>query len=351
VIPHNSATQRTLLNFGQHDASKSPNSEASAKLPTLQRQPPPQTRQPQPPQPLPLASSTAFENSEWAKQNISTAPGFMSKFFSASRLSKLSNWKSDLKDYVAAKMKETDGRKAAIAAAALGGKRLRTIMHVDMDCFFATVAIRDRPHLKNLPVAICHSSGSSARSSTSEIASCNYVARGFGVRNGMLLGHAQKLCKEIVVCDYEFEKYYECSKILYDVLLEYGDVVMAISCDEAYLDISSKISQRNTQEKNVAEEIRRSILAKTGCIASIGIGDNMLIARVATKKAKPNGVFLISKTNLQEFFDVLPVTDLPGVGYTMTKKLHSMKIQTCGDLSKVNLQACKKEFGDANGRY
>ncbi|KAJ3415917.1 deoxycytidyl transferase [Chytridiales sp. JEL 0842] len=332
VIPSNSARQKTLLSFGV----RSPNEKASGNLPVQS--------------PTRKGPTPGVENTEWAKQNIATAPGFMNKYFSSSRLSKLSNWKSDLRDYVATKMKEADGRGAAIAASALAGKRLRTILHVDMDCFFATVAIRDRPHLKDKPVAICHSSGQGVRSSTSEIASCNYIAREFGVKNGMLLGSAQKLCKDLVVCDYEFEKYYSCSTLLYDVLLKFGDVVMAVSCDEAYIDVSSRVAQRGTCEREIAEQIRAEVLACTGCVASIGIGDNMLIARVATKKAKPNGVFLLQKEKLNTLFNDLSVTDLPGVGYTMTRKLHSMRIQTCGDLARLSLLTCKKEFGEANGQ-
>ncbi|KAJ3329832.1 deoxycytidyl transferase [Blyttiomyces sp. JEL0837] len=292
-------------------------------------------------------SSTS--TASWMAQNSSTAAGFISKYYASSRLSMISNWKCDLKEYVAANAKPLIAEKSRILNDALNGKRIRTIFHVDLDCFFASVAVRDRPAMKNRAIAICHSAGVNAKS-TSEIASCNYEARAFGVRNGMLLGKAKGLCPELVTLPYEFEKYQACSKSLYDILLRHGDEVMAISCDEAYIDVSCQISSRKQGELELAESIRSSILTATGCNASIGIGDNMLTARMATKRAKPNGVFILTQDDIAETMLEIPAKDLPGVGYALAKQLDVMGISTCGDLQQLNLHACKREFGEANGQ-
>ncbi|KAI9328321.1 hypothetical protein DFJ73DRAFT_861879 [Zopfochytrium polystomum] len=288
-------------------------------------------------------------SSDFVTRNIATADGFLAKYYSSSRLSKISNWKSDLKDFVAAKLKERKTDNSHITAAALEGKRLRTIFHVDMDCFFASVSLLAQPQLKKEPVVICHTTGPT-KTSTSEIASCNYIARASGVRNGMFLGKATSLCPTLKVLPYDFESYDRVSRALYQILLDIADDVMAVSCDEAFIDVSSLISQRGTGEVALAERIRKAVLEQTGCSASIGIGDSMLTARVATRKAKPDGVFLLAGTTVQETFRDLAVGDLPGIGYMMVDKLRKLNVVTCGDISSLTLQACKRHFGEVNGQ-
>ncbi|KAJ3224939.1 deoxycytidyl transferase, partial [Chytriomyces hyalinus] len=278
------------------------------------------------------------ESSDFAIKNSATSAGFLTKYYESSRLSKISNWKSDLRDFVV--QLQSDNPKPVPAKPG----STKTIMHIDMDCFFASVAIRERPELKNRPVVVCHSRGTGAEfneagpqdgasstnsMSTSEIASCNYIARRHGVKNGMFLGKAQQLvsqyyqqqqqlaksegrnldeeCHSSVSCvPYDFEKYDQVSKALYKILYEVGDALMVVSCDEAYIDVSSKVLERGVgQELILAEKIREDVFLATGCTASVGIGENMVIARVATKKAKPNGAFMISSDQIEQEFSLL----------------------------------------------
>ena len=112
-------------------------------------------------------------------------------------------------------------------------------MHIDMDCFFASVGIRDRPHLIHAPIAVAHSlNGVNMSYSTSEIASCNYIARSKGVKNGMFIGYAKQLEPNLHIIPYEFEKYDHVSKCLYSVLLRHSNYVQAVSCDEAFIDVT-----------------------------------------------------------------------------------------------------------------
>ncbi|KAJ3027476.1 deoxycytidyl transferase [Rhizophlyctis rosea] len=284
-------------------------------------------------------------SSDWVKQNISTAPGFIDKYFSSSRLHHLSTWKSALQSYVAQNAKP----KPKITNPKL---HVRTIFHIDMDCFFASVALRAHPkELAAQPVAIAHSSGTTG-ASTSEIASCNYSARAAGIKNGMSLGKARTLCPTLTVLPYTFAEYDACSKALYRVLLKYGDEVQAVSVDEAFVDVTSKVKVGGGegQEVAIAEKIRREIFTVTeGCCASIGIGPNIMLSRVATRKAKPDGVFQIRREDAETYLKDLPVSDLPGVGWVLAQKLATHGLTTCGHIAQTPLPKLQETYGEKTG--
>ena len=248
---------------------------------------------------------------------VSTAPGFLQHFFASSRLHHLSTWKGDLTDYVIKRLNVRSKASSNLHEICQRGpsdstESFRTIMHVDMDCFFASVGIKIRPHLKNRPVAVAHSlDGVSLEYSTSEIASCNYIARRRGVKNGMFIGAAKALVPDIVIIPYEFEQYDKCSKLLYDILIDSGGFVQAVSCDEAFVDVTFIVQENinhicqkgfqgiileESQERvtmQIAEQLRRRIFDCTGCQASIGASSNILLARLCTTRAKPNGVCIL----------------------------------------------------------
>jgi len=171
------------------------------------------------------------------------APGFIKRYFATSRLHHLSTWKADIADFVIGQMAAK--RRSPPYKASKIEEPFRTIMHIDMDCFFASVGVRDRPHLSGIPVAVAHSQGGvSLEYSTSEIASCNYEARSKGVKNGMFIGSAKELAPDLVIIPYEFEQYDACSKFLYQTLLGTADFVQSVSCDEAFVDITSCVHKR-----------------------------------------------------------------------------------------------------------
>ncbi|GAA53834.1 DNA repair protein REV1, partial [Clonorchis sinensis] len=199
----------------------------------------------------------------------------------------------------------------------------RVYFHIDMDCFFVSVSLRNRPELKDKPVAITHASSSgddkapihrrSGVHSMSEVASCSYTARQAGIRNGMLLGQARQLCPELITLPYDFEAYKEVSEVLYRTVSHFTLNIQAVSCDELYADCTDLLSLDNTgsgsncHQANLSGQnacltqrivnplllgarLRSLVEERTGgCTASIGFGSSKLLARLATKKAKPNG--------------------------------------------------------------
>ncbi|KAI8377857.1 uncharacterized protein BYT42DRAFT_359890 [Radiomyces spectabilis] len=295
--------------------------------------------------------NAALLSNQWNRQTSTVNPDFIKKYYQSSRLHHLSTWKAELKEIVrnmeqkfpagsdpngSRKRKRVDG--------------LRVVMHVDFDCFFASVGIKDRPHLKDKPVAVSHGKGLKDTSS-SDIASCNYIARSFGVHNGMHIGTAKKLCPDLQVIPYEFDKYKAISEIFYEILFQYADEIQAVSVDEALMEVASYVTEPNTgQEEALATQIRDDIRKRTGCEASIGIGPNILFAKLATKKAKPCGQFYCRKEEAESIIKDHDVSALPGVGYVLRSKLNDMGIRTIGDLSKANLSELSTKFGTKTGR-
>ncbi|KAL9545604.1 hypothetical protein MBANPS3_007072 [Mucor bainieri] len=296
-------------------------------------------------------------SNDWARKISTVNPTFIKRYYETSRLHYLSTWKAELKSIV-----EQLEEKYKSDASMLGRKRkrlsasyTRVVMHVDFDCFFASVGIKDRPHLKELPVAVSHSKVVSEASS-SDIASCNYVARAYGVRNGMTVGMAKGLCPSLQVIPYEFEKYKSISKIFYEIMFHYADEMQAVSVDEALLEVGSHFAQpdEHSQEERqeaLATQIRDEIRQATGCEASIGVGSNILLARMSTKKAKPAGQFICkSIRDVEELLNSQKVTDLPGVGYAIGDKLKGLNIKVVSDVRNVPLYELQAKLGSKMGQ-
>jgi DNA repair protein REV1 len=149
----------------------------------------------------------------------------------------------------------------------------------------------------------------------------------------MFVRHAKDLCPQLVIVPYNFEAYEEVADQFYDILHRHCRKVQALSCDEAFLDVSD-LSDVETEV--LASTIRNEILETTGCSASAGIGGTMLMARLATRVAKPAGQLYISAEKVEEFLDQLPVGTLPGVGSVLKEKLVKQNIQTCGQLRLIS---------------
>ncbi|XP_017265842.1 DNA repair protein REV1 [Kryptolebias marmoratus] len=277
------------------------------------------------------------------------------------------------------------------------------ILHVDMDCFFVSVGIRHRPELKGKPVAVTSNRGlgrvparpgtnlqveqeyyqrrclqpqperadddlpgtpsqdtpesfdtstdqEAAALSMAEIASCSYEARQAGVRNGMFFGKAKQLCPSLQSVPYDFEAYKEVGLNLYEILASYTHDIEALSCDEALVDASALLAEVGVSPEDLAKAIRADIEEKTGCCASVGMGSNILLARLATRKAKPNGQHFLKYEEVDDFIRDLPVTSLPGVGHVMAKKLAGMGVKSCGELQQVSLSQLQKKFGPRTGQ-
>lgn len=287
-----------------------------------------------------------LSNPHMAKSSTAN-PDFINQYYRESRLHHLSTWKAELKAQMQARAQEKSSAQKSKQPRKPGARRY--IMHVDFDSFFAAVSLRKHPQLADKPVVIAHGSGPG-----SEIASCNYPARKFGVKNGMWMKTALGLCPDLKVLPYDYKAYEEASRQFYDSILAIDGIVQSISIDEALVDISdqcikaggsdgrgiSEGSLYREQEvaQRIAESLRASVKEKTGCEVSVGIGGNILLAKVALRKAKPAGQHLIKPEEVLDFIGDLTVTELPGVAWSIGNKLEEIGITFVKDI-----RACTKE--------
>lgn len=195
-------------------------------------------------------------------------------------------------------------------------------------------------------MAVAHSKSTSQRG-YSEISSCNYAARAYGLKNGMFMKQAVKLCPKLHVVHYDFEKYAEVSDQLYRILFSttiFGAIVQPVSVDEAYIELP-----KGSEAFKTASDLREDIFKTTGCTASVGVGQSMLTARLATKKAKPDGIYILSPDRVFSHLSSLPVADLPGVGYKHSKFLKEKGCTECKDIWTVPQPVLSGWLGESLG--
>ncbi|KAG7612131.1 UmuC domain [Arabidopsis suecica] len=268
-------------------------------------------------------------------------PNFVENYFKNSRLHFIGTWRNRYRKRFHGSSNGLKWADSGQNTAEMAKKS--TIIHIDLDCFFVSVVIKNRLELHDKPVAVCHSDNPKG---TAEISSANYPARAYGVKAGMFVRHAKDLCPQLVIVPYNFEAYEEVADQFYDILHRHCRKVQALSCDEAFLDVSD-LSDVETEV--LASTIRNEILETTGCSASAGIGGTMLMARLATRVAKPAGQLYISAEKVEEFLDQLPVGTLPGVGSVLKEKLVKQNILTCGQLRLISKDSLQKDFGVKTG--
>lgn len=203
---------------------------------------------------------------------------------------------------------------------------MRKIIHIDMDAFYAAVEMRDRPELRNVPMAV---GGSSDRRGV--LCTANYEARKYGVRGAMPTKTALKLCPKLVLVKPNFTKYAEASRIVFSIFREFTDKVEPLSLDEAYLDVTD-CPEFNNSATLIAAEIRKRIFEKTGLTASAGIAPNKLLAKLSSDFKKPNGQFTVAPDQIHDLIKTIPVGKIWGVGKVMNERLGQMGVKTCEDL-------------------
>ncbi len=215
----------------------------------------------------------------------------------------------------------------------------RKIIHIDMDCFYAAIEIRDNPSLQDKPVAV---GGDANRRGV--LCTCNYIARKKGIRSAMATGYAQALCPDLRVIPVNMAKYREISLQIRDIFYEYTSLVEPLSLDEAYLDVTHCNDEKNSATR-IAAVIRQKILQRCGLTASAGIAPNKLLAKIASDWHKPNGQLTITPDQVSEFINQLPITKLYGVGKVTARKIHQMNIVTCAELQRFSLLELVDQFG------
>ncbi|MCB0394369.1 MAG: DNA polymerase IV, partial [Bdellovibrionales bacterium] len=215
----------------------------------------------------------------------------------------------------------------------------RKIVHVDMDCFYAAIEMRDAPHLKGKPIVVGGRPGGRG-----VVATANYEARKFGVRSAMPASKAARLCPDLIFVRPNFSKYKEASQIIRSVFKEYTDKIEPLSLDEAYLDLSNNERHDGSATKTAAE-IRKRIWEATELTCSAGIAPNKFLAKVASDWKKPNGQFTVTPQMVDDFVRELKVGKIPGVGRITSAKMNAEGIFTCLDLQKFSLRDLQIKYG------
>ena len=214
----------------------------------------------------------------------------------------------------------------------------RIILHIDMDAFFISVEQREDPSLRGKPAAVC---GSLSRS---VVTSATYEARPYGIRAGMPIQEAKRRCPQLILVEGDHSKYTETSSLIFSILKEYTPLVEVASIDEAYLDITQSTLLFKSP-LHLAQTIKAHILEKERLTCSVGIAPNKLLAKLASRLKKPEGLVVIEKEEVEKVLGDLPVSRLYGIGPKLEEALQAMGIFTCGPLGKFAVPLLIQRFG------
>jgi DNA polymerase-4 len=214
-------------------------------------------------------------------------------------------------------------------------KAARAIIHIDMDCFYAAIEVRDRPALRGKPVAV---GGTRNRG---VLTTCNYEARKFGLRSAMPTFMALQRCPQLIVLPTRFDVYRREAAVIRGILHRFTPLVEPLSLDEAYLDVAEHPGTPGP----LAQVIRDMIFQKTKLTSSAGIGPNKLVAKIASEINKPNGQREVTSEQVPEFMDPLPVRKIWGIGEKTERKLEELGVRTCGELQRFTRPALVDLFG------
>jgi DNA polymerase IV len=217
-------------------------------------------------------------------------------------------------------------------------KTPRAIIHLDMDCFYAAIEVRDRPSLRGKPVGV-----GGARDRRGVLTTCNYEARKFGVRSAMPTFMALQRCPNLIVLPTRFDVYRREAAVIRGILHRFTSIIEPLSLDEAYLDVTARPSAPGA----LAQVIRQTIFRETKLTSSAGIGPNKLIAKIASEINKPNGQFELKPEEVPEFMKELPVRKIWGIGEKSERKLEELGVKTCGDLQHFS----RPELVDVFGKF
>ncbi|PHM64638.1 DNA polymerase IV [Xenorhabdus stockiae] len=216
---------------------------------------------------------------------------------------------------------------------------MRKIIHIDMDCFFAAIEMRDNPSLRDIPIAV---GGSADRRGV--ISTANYPARRYGVHSAMSTSMAMKLCPQLKVISGRMAYYKEVSQHIRQIFARYTELIEPLSLDEAYLDVTNS-QHCHGSATLIAKEIRQVIFDELQLTASAGIAPVKFLAKIASDINKPNGQYLISPTQVDDFVQSLPLRKIPGVGEVTAGRLSDMGLVLCSDVQNYDKLALIKKLG------
>jgi DNA polymerase-4 len=215
------------------------------------------------------------------------------------------------------------------------------ILHVDMDAFYASVATRDRPDLVDVPVVV----GGGQRG---VVLSADYLAREFGVHSGMPMTRARRLCPEAVVIRPDFDTLSTVSSAVMENFRQVTPLVEALSLDEAFLDVSGSTRRLGTPYA-IAERLRARIYDEQGITCSVGVASTVAVAKLASRRAKPDGVVVVPPQAVTSFLHPLPVGELWGVGEKTAQMLNRFGLVTVGDVAHTPLATLQRAVGAGLG--
>lgn len=223
----------------------------------------------------------------------------------------------------------------------MSGKK-RIIFHLDMDHFFTAVEEREHTEYKGKPVIVgADPKGGKGRG---VVSTSNYEARKAGVRSGMPISRAWKLCPEAIYLPVNFPLYIRFSNEIMEIARKYANKFEQWGIDEAFLDVTSKV-KNYAEAEAFAKQIKKEICEKEKLTCSIGIGPNKLVAKIASDFHKPDGLTIVKDDEVEQFLAPLPVRKLLWVGRKTEQKLKAMGIETIGDLSRFDPTVLAEKFG------
>ena len=214
----------------------------------------------------------------------------------------------------------------------------RSILHVDMDAFYASVEQRDNPDLKGKPVVV---GGGTNRG---VVAAASYEARKFGIRSAMPMAEAIRRCDHLLRVKPRMSHYKEASEDIFAIFREFTPLVEGLSLDEAFLDVTASVKLFGAP-KEIAASIKQRILSETELTASVGVAENKLVAKIASDLDKPDGLTIVMPNVYAEKLDPLPVRVIPGIGRETLKRLDGIGISTVRDLRQADDRDLKPIFG------
>lgn len=219
-----------------------------------------------------------------------------------------------------------------------GGSPRGWVLHVDMDAFYAAVSLLDQPDLLGQPVVV----GGGWRS---VVLSATYEARAYGVRSGMPMATARRLCPPVVVVRPDYDRYTRVSEAVMAVFAEVTPQVEPVSMEEAFLDVATAGRQWGSPER-IGRWIRDTVADEQGITCSVGGAPSKAVAKMASRAAKPDGMRLVTRDEVVPFLHPLPVGALWGVGESTETELHRLGLHTVAQLAHVPLVTLRRAFGE-----
>ncbi|WP_425846054.1 DNA polymerase IV [Agrococcus sp. TSP3-2-1] len=219
-----------------------------------------------------------------------------------------------------------------------------TILHVDLDAFFASASLLARPDLVGLPVVIGHDS------TRSVVTAATYEARKYGVHSAMPMGRALRLCRNAIVLEPDFHLYSRLSKHVMGILDDVSPDVERLGIDEAFVGIAG-LRRLSGGANRIGPALRQRIRAETGLVASVGAASTKHVAKLASGRAKPDGLLVVPDEHVLDFLHPQPASAIWGVGPKQQERLARYGLHTVGDVARTSLERLEAWFGEATGRH